>query len=112
MFDALKIRNLNQTEILGSLASLYALRMQELAGSINDTIVRELIVRDFDKALTNYTTLRYFEASDIVCDMSNNTPEWIQGNNPCKVEIYIRWSKASQEEWHLKFPLDFGPNEC
>lgn len=107
MFDANKIRNLFQTEILGALSSLYAVKMMEATGGINDTVTREELVRDFDKALTTYTMQRYFEAYDVVCDMSNNTPEWIQGNNPCLVDVYIQWSKSSQDIWHLKFPLEF-----
>ena len=112
MFDANKLRNLNQTEILGVLALRYGSRMYAETGNVNDKELRRATHHLLADALAGYLALRYFESYKVVCDDSNNTPDWIQGNNPCLVDVYIQWSKTSQDIWHLKFPLEFGPNEC
>lgn len=97
-------RKLEQYQVSTHLHMAWSLLAQDTLGEVSDSTIRELHVVRLDVLLTGYKMARALEDFKVVCDESNNTPEYIDSKNYCKVDIWIQWDKSSANMEHFEFP--------
>lgn len=104
MFDPKVIRKLDTYVVFGDMLGAYGRICKTITGDPLDLTTMQTVENALRSVLQNMKTNRVFSDFSIVCDYSNNPPNWLDNNPLPKVDIYIRWTLGSDDFTTINFP--------